>query len=110
MGKNHTAVMYTLTCSETCVKNCGKRFHVHVTTKDFMGDIVKVIGPKYDPPQALKEKVLSLIQTWSDVFKGQPDLKEVEKCYNDLKIARWTLNINQSINQFKSKRNRIPND
>ena len=22
---------------------------------------------------------------WSDAFRGQPDLKEVEKCYNDLK-------------------------
>ena len=85
MGKNHTAVMYTLTCLETCVKNCGKRFHVHVATKDFMGDLVKVIGPKYDPPQALQEKVLSSIQTWSDAFKGQPEFKEVEKCYNDLK-------------------------
>lgn len=85
MGKNHTAVMYTLTCLETCVKNCGKRFHVQVATKDFMADLVKVIGPKYDPPQALQEKVLSSIQTWSDAFKGQPDLKEVEKCYNDLK-------------------------
>jgi hypothetical protein len=30
--------------------------------QDFMGDLVKVIGPKYDPPQALQEKVLSSIQ------------------------------------------------
>ena len=29
-----------------------------------MGDLVKVIGPKYDPPQALQEKVLSSIQVW----------------------------------------------
>ncbi|XP_071129426.1 TOM1-like protein 2 isoform X1 [Mytilus edulis] len=85
MGKNHTAVMYTLTCLETCVKNCGKKFHQQVATKDFMGDLVKIIGPKYDPPTVLQEKVLSSIQSWSDAFKGQPDLKEVEKCYNDLK-------------------------
>jgi hypothetical protein len=37
-----------------------------VATKDFMGDLVKVIGPKYDPPQALQEKVLSSIQVWYD--------------------------------------------
>ncbi|XP_062581566.1 TOM1-like protein 2 isoform X2 [Saccostrea cucullata] len=85
MGKNHTAVMYTLTCLETCVKNCGRRFHLQVATKDFLSDLVKVIGPKYDPPQAVQEKVLSLIQTWADAFRGTPELKEIDKVYQDLK-------------------------
>lgn len=49
-------------CLETCVKNCGRRFHIQVANKDFLNDMVKVIGPKYDPPQALQEKVLSMIQ------------------------------------------------
>ncbi|KAK3578005.1 hypothetical protein CHS0354_037387 [Potamilus streckersoni] len=85
IGKNHTAVLYTLTCLETCVKNCGKRFHLHVITKDFLGELIKVIGPKYDPPQAVQEKVLSMIQTWADAFRGSSDLKEIEKVYQDLK-------------------------
>ncbi|XP_060081789.1 TOM1-like protein 2 isoform X2 [Ylistrum balloti] len=85
VGKNNVAIMYTLTCLETCVKNCGKRFHQHVANKDFLADMVKIIGPKYDPPQALQEKVLCLIQTWADAFRGIPELKEVEKVYQDLK-------------------------
>ncbi|XP_052769884.1 target of Myb1 membrane trafficking protein-like isoform X2 [Mya arenaria] len=85
MGKNHTAVLYTLTCLETCVKNCGRRFHVFLASKDFLNDMVKVIGPKYDPPQALQEKVLNMIQTWADAFRASPELKEVEKVYQDLK-------------------------
>ncbi|XP_045214677.2 target of Myb1 membrane trafficking protein-like isoform X3 [Mercenaria mercenaria] len=85
MGKNHTAVLYTLTCLETCVKNCGRRFHIQIANKDFLNDMVKVIGPKYDPPQALQEKVLSMIQTWADAFRGSPDMKDVEKVYQDLK-------------------------
>lgn len=85
MGKNHTAILYTLTCLETCVKNCGRRFHVQIAHKDFLNDMVKVIGPKYDPPQALQEKVLSMIQTWADAFRGSPDMKDVEKVYQDLK-------------------------
>ena len=44
------------------MKNCGKRFHVQIATKDFMAELVKVIGPKNDPPQGVQEKVLSLIQ------------------------------------------------
>jgi tRNA splicing ligase len=43
-GKNYSVIMYTLTVLETCVKNCGKRFHVLVCHKDFVQDLVKLIG------------------------------------------------------------------
>ncbi|XP_076459483.1 TOM1-like protein 2 isoform X2 [Babylonia areolata] len=85
VGKNFTAVMYTLTCLETCVKNCGRRFHLNVATKDFLQELVKVLGPKHDPPQTVQEKVLQMIQTWADAFRGVPELKEVEKTYQELK-------------------------
>lgn len=29
---------------ETCVKNCGRRFHVLVCTKDFAQELVRLIG------------------------------------------------------------------
>ena len=63
-GKNHTIVMHTLIVRivhllqititylskyylqvlETCVKNCVRRFHVLVCTKDFVNELVKLIG------------------------------------------------------------------
>ena len=64
-GKNHTVVMHSLIVSylygymsstptyhtilqqkvlETCVKNCGRRFHVLVCSKDFVQELVKLIG------------------------------------------------------------------
>ncbi|RWS16507.1 TOM1-like protein 2 isoform X1, partial [Dinothrombium tinctorium] len=88
-GKNHTVVMYTLTILETCVKNCGKRFHLLVTNKDFIQELIKIIGPKYDPPPAVQEKascfVLSLIQTWAETFRGQPEFSGVVQAYSELK-------------------------
>ncbi|CAH2039451.1 unnamed protein product, partial [Iphiclides podalirius] len=45
-GRNYTVVMYTLTVLETCVKNCGKSFHILVCNKEFISDLVKLIGPK----------------------------------------------------------------
>ncbi|KAK2181661.1 hypothetical protein NP493_386g05025 [Ridgeia piscesae] len=84
-GKNYTSVMYTLTVLETCVKNCGRRFHLHIVQKDFLQEMIKIIGPKNDPPQIVQEKVLSLIQTWADAFQQSPDLKEVSRVYQDLK-------------------------
>lgn len=83
-GKNYPCVMYTLTVLETCVKNCGKRFHVLVCTKDFIQELVKLIGPKNDPPTAVQEKVLMLIQSWADAFKNQPEMSGVVSAYQEL--------------------------
>lgn len=48
---------------ETCVKNCGHRFHIQVANRDFIdGVLVKIISPKNNPPTIVQDKVLSLIQ------------------------------------------------
>ncbi|CAL1686211.1 unnamed protein product [Lasius platythorax] len=85
-GKNYTIVMYTLTVLETCVKNCGKRFHALACSREFVQDLVKLIGPKNEPPTAVQEKVLSLIQTWADTFRHQPHTQGVVQVYQELKV------------------------
>ncbi|XP_059609241.1 TOM1-like protein 2 isoform X2 [Phlebotomus argentipes] len=84
-GKNYTVIMYTLTVLETCVKNCGKAFHVLVANKEFIQELVKLIGPKNDPPAVVQEKVLNLIQIWAETFRAQPDLNGVVQVYQELK-------------------------
>jgi len=42
-------------------------------------------GPKNDPPTAVQEKVLSLIQSWADAFRHQAELTGVVQVYHDLK-------------------------
>lgn len=83
-GKNYTVIMYTLTVLETCVKNCGKAFHLLATQKEFIQELVKLIGPKNDPPAVVQEKVLSLIQIWADAFRTQPDLSGVVQVHSEL--------------------------
>lgn len=62
MSKNNAVVMYTLTVLETCVKNCDNRFHELVCQKDFINELVRLLGPKFDAPQVIQEHVLGLIQ------------------------------------------------
>ncbi|KAL1518094.1 hypothetical protein ABEB36_001769 [Hypothenemus hampei] len=83
-GKNYTVIMYTLTILETCVKNCGKRFHILACSKDFVQELVKLLSPKNDPPTAVQEKVLSLIQCWASAFQSDQDLLGVNVVYKDL--------------------------
>ncbi|GAA6101055.1 TOM1-like protein 2 isoform X1 [Tachysurus ichikawai] len=85
-NKNYREVMLTLTVLETCVKNCGYRFHALVTTRDFIdGILVKVISPKNNPPAIVQDKVLALIQAWADAFRSSPDLTGVVHVYEEMK-------------------------
>lgn len=31
---------------ETCVKNCGLRFHVKIAQREFLNDLLRVVQPK----------------------------------------------------------------
>ncbi|XP_059406976.1 TOM1-like protein 2 isoform X2 [Carassius carassius] len=85
-NRNFREVMLALTVLETCVKNCGHRFHVQVANRDFIeGVLVKIIIPKTNPPAIVQEKVLSLIQAWADAFRSSPDLTGVVHIYEELK-------------------------
>ncbi|XP_023677475.1 TOM1-like protein 2 isoform X2 [Paramormyrops kingsleyae] len=85
-NKNYREVMLALTVLETCVKNCGHRFHVLVATRDFIdGVLVKIISPKSNPPTIVQDKVLALIQAWADAFRSSPDLTGVVHIYEELK-------------------------
>ncbi|KAL8175339.1 UNVERIFIED_CONTAM: TOM1-like protein 2 [Gekko kuhli] len=85
-NKNYREVMLALTVLETCVKNCGHRFHVLVANRDFIdGVLVKLISPKNNPPTIVQDKVLALIQAWADAFRSSPDLTGVVHIYEELK-------------------------
>ncbi|XP_061060887.1 target of Myb1 membrane trafficking protein isoform X1 [Eubalaena glacialis] len=85
-NKNFHEVMLALTVLETCVKNCGHRFHLLVASQDFVeGVLVRTILPKNNPPTIVHDKVLTLIQSWADAFRSSPDLTGVVAVYEDLR-------------------------
>ncbi|XP_035603781.2 target of Myb1 membrane trafficking protein-like isoform X3 [Oncorhynchus keta] len=85
-NKNFREVMLALTVLEACVKNCGHRFHVLVSTREFVeGVLVRSILPKNNPPLVLHDRVLSLIQAWADAFRSSPALTGVVSVYEDLR-------------------------
>uniref|UniRef100_H3A0P0 Target of myb1 membrane trafficking protein n=1 Tax=Latimeria chalumnae TaxID=7897 RepID=H3A0P0_LATCH len=85
-NKNFREVLLTLIVLETCVKNCGHRFHYLVASRDFVeGVLVKTILPKNNPPNIVQDKVLNLIQAWADAFRSSPDLTGVVSVYEELK-------------------------
>ncbi|KAM4584251.1 target of Myb1 membrane trafficking protein isoform 2-T2 [Odontesthes bonariensis] len=85
-NNNFREIMLALTVLEACVKNCGHRFQVLVATQEFVeGVLVRSILPKYNPPNVLHDRVLSLIQSWADAFRSSPSLAGVVYVYDDLR-------------------------
>uniref|UniRef100_A0AAQ5YC72 Golgi associated, gamma adaptin ear containing, ARF binding protein 1 n=1 Tax=Amphiprion ocellaris TaxID=80972 RepID=A0AAQ5YC72_AMPOC len=70
---------------ETCMKNCGKRFHSEVGKFRFLNELIKVVSPKYlgsRSPEPVKKKVLELIYSWT---LGLPEEAKISDAYQMLK-------------------------
>ncbi|XP_076001442.1 LOW QUALITY PROTEIN: ADP-ribosylation factor-binding protein GGA1-like [Genypterus blacodes] len=70
---------------ETCMKNCGKRFHTEVGKFRFLNELIKVVSPKYlgsRAPEPVKKKVLEMMYSW---MLGLPDEIKIADAYQMLK-------------------------
>ncbi|XP_061703046.1 ADP-ribosylation factor-binding protein GGA1 [Syngnathoides biaculeatus] len=77
--------MQALVVLESCMKNCGKRFHSEVGKFRFLNELIKVVSPKYlgsRSPEPVKKKVLELIYGWT---LGLPDEAKIVDAYQMLK-------------------------
>uniref|UniRef100_A0A8C4H477 ADP-ribosylation factor-binding protein GGA1 n=1 Tax=Dicentrarchus labrax TaxID=13489 RepID=A0A8C4H477_DICLA len=70
---------------ETCMKNCGKRFHSEVGKFRFLNELIKVVSPKYlgaRAPEPVKKKVLEMVYSWTVRL---PDETKIADAYQMLK-------------------------
>ncbi|KAM3865043.1 ADP-ribosylation factor-binding protein GGA1 [Diretmus argenteus] len=77
--------MQALTVLETCMKNCGKRFHNEVGKFRFLNELIKVVSPKYlgsRAPEPVKKKVLEIMYSW---VVGLPEETKIADAYQMLK-------------------------
>ncbi|XP_066520780.1 ADP-ribosylation factor-binding protein GGA1 [Hoplias malabaricus] len=77
--------MQALTALETCMKNCGKRFHNEVGKFRFLNELIKVVSPKYlgsRAPEPVKKKVLEMMYSWT---VGLPEETKISDAYQMLK-------------------------
>eukprot|EP00116_Pleurobrachia_bachei_P019119 sb/3479381/ len=76
---------------DTLVKNCGRRFHLQMATREFMCDLIRLVSPRDPNPQHTKDRALTLIEQCSDAFGDDKDLAAVKEAYQYLKSQNVTF-------------------
>lgn len=77
--------MQALTLLNACINNCGREFHLEVSSRDFVSECRTLIGQKAHPRVAQKLKFL--IRTWAEMkeFKDDPSLSLIPGLFESLR-------------------------
>ncbi|XP_054706118.1 signal transducing adapter molecule 1-like [Uloborus diversus] len=74
--------MSALTLLDSCIKNCGRSFHLEVCSRDFEVEIKKIMNKAH--PKVI-EKLKDLMKKWSEDFKNDPQLSLIPSLYHQIK-------------------------
>ncbi|NWX07997.1 GGA2 protein, partial [Caloenas nicobarica] len=68
-----------LTVLETCVNNCGERFHNEIAKFRFLNELIKVLSPKYYgiwSSEKVKSRVTEIIFSWTVWFPQEVKIRD----------------------------------
>ncbi|NXX96051.1 GGA2 protein, partial [Centropus bengalensis] len=71
--------LHALTVLETCVNNCGERFHSEIAKFRFLNELIKVLSPKYYgtwSSEKVKSRVTEVMFSWTVWFPQEVKIRD----------------------------------
>jgi hypothetical protein len=59
---------------------------VRVAEKEFVAELGKLASPRTSVPTIVQHKVLGLLQSWADAFRGQAEMVTIHGLYQTLRL------------------------
>ncbi|KAF9977614.1 Vacuolar protein-sorting-associated protein 27 [Actinomortierella ambigua] len=78
---NPNVQLLALNLTDVCVKNGGHHFLVEIASRDFVDNLVSILKSTSGVNYEVKNKILGLIQTWGQLFRGKHSLGYVVDTY-----------------------------
>ncbi|KAJ3013765.1 hypothetical protein HKX48_005532, partial [Thoreauomyces humboldtii] len=83
-SRTSTGAMHALLLLDYCVKNCGYPFHLIISTKEFLNELVRRFPEKPTNISMVHHRILELIQQWNATLCATSRYKEDFKHINDM--------------------------
>jgi len=90
-SSNPHVAHHALLVLEACVKNCGRKFHAEVASKEFLDDLKNLILG--GAPDKVRDKVLELIQCWASAFRSKPEYQLIVDTHQLLKNTGYEFPV-----------------
>ncbi|KAJ3184347.1 hypothetical protein HDU85_001652 [Gaertneriomyces sp. JEL0708] len=82
--RSNQCAVHALTLLDYCVKNCGYPFHLIISTKEFLNELVRRFPERPTNITMVHNRILDLIQTWNATLCQTSRYKDDFKHINDM--------------------------
>ncbi|KAI9311954.1 hypothetical protein BX666DRAFT_1991275 [Dichotomocladium elegans] len=89
--KNPNVLIATLSLVDTCVKNGGDQFVREVSSREFMDPLTGLLRSPVGSNLDVKNKILTIIQTWHLASNGNPSLSYISDTYRLLQAEGYVF-------------------